>query len=252
MNETLETIHNLRSTRKFTDKEITKKDVEKILEATIRTANSGGRQVYSIIVVDDRELLDKHFYKANKALVFCVDYNRWMDCANHLNHSLVVGDIRGYLIGSVDAIMASQTAVIAAKSLGIESLFTSSLNRTELKDVYEELNLPEKYCFPLISLCLGYAEEEPIHLKGRVRKGVIHYKKYQKLTPDELEELISEYDDEKNHFSTQNKEELVKEGYKGYLDKYFSRWDGDFKKEEIIDCYDTLRKIGFFEYLNTL
>lgn len=252
MNETLETIHNLRSTRKFTDKEITKKDVEKILEATIRTANSGGRQVYSIIVVDDRELLDKHFYKANKALVFCVDYNRWMDCANHLNHSLVVGDIRGYLIGSVDAIMASQTAVIAAKSLGIESLFTSSLNRTELKDVYEELNLPEKYCFPLISLCLGYAEEEPIHLKGRVRKGVIHYKKYQKLTPDELDELISEYDDEKNHFSTQNKEELVKEGYKGYLDKYFSRWDGDFKKEEIIDCYDTLRKIGFFEYLNTL
>lgn len=252
MNETLETIHNLRSTRKFTDKEITKKDVEKILEATIRTANSGGRQVYSIIVVDDRELLDKHFYKANKALVFCVDYNRWIDCANHLNHSLVVGDIRGYLIGSVDAIMASQTAVIAAKSLGIESLFTSSLNRTELKDVYEELNLPEKYCFPLISLCLGYAEEEPIHLKGRVRKGVIHYKKYQRLTSDELDELISKYDDEKNHFSTQNKEELIKEGYKGYLDKYFSRWDGDFKKEEIIDCYDTLRKIGFFEYLNTL
>lgn len=252
MNETLETIHNLRSTRKFTDKEITKKDVEKILEATIRTANSGGRQVYSIIVVDDRELLDKHFYKANKAIVFCVDYNRWMDCANHMNHSLVVGDIRGYLIGSVDAIMASQTAVIAAKSLGIESLFTSSLNRTELKDVYEKLNLPEKYCFPLISLCLGYAKEEPTHMKGRVRKGVIHYKKYQRLTPEELDELISEYDDEKNHFSTQNKEELVKEGYKGYLDKYFSRWDGDFKKEEIIDCYDTLRKIGFFEYLNTL
>ncbi len=252
MNEILKTIHNLRSIREFTDKEITKEDVEKILEATIRTANSGGRQVYSVIVVDDRELLDEYFYKANKALVFCVDYNRWLDCANHLNHSLVVGDIRGYLLGSVDAIMASQTAVIAAKSLGIESLVTSSLNRTKLQNVFEKLNLPEKYCFPLISICLGYAKKEPSHLKGRVRNGVIHYKKYQRLTPEELDELIAEYDEEKNHFSTQNKEEIVKEGYKGYLDKYFSGWDGDFEKEEIIDCYETLRKIGFFNHLNTL
>lgn len=249
MNETLETIYSLRSIRKYTEKEISKEKIEEIIEATIRTANSGGRQVYSIIVIDDRELLDEFFYKANKALVFCVDYNRWMDCAKHLNHTIEVGDIRGYLLGSDDAIMAAQTAVIAAKSLGIDSLVTTSLLRVEQKRVFEMLNLPEKYCFPLISICLGYPEEEPSDLKGRVRKGVVHYNKYQRLSPDELDNLIAEYDEEENNFSSLTNEEIIQEGYRGYLDRYFSQWNGSFDEKEIKDCYNTLRKIGFFEML---
>ena len=66
MNETLRTIHNLRSIRNFSKKEISQEDLERVLEATLRTANYGGRQVYSIIVIEDRGLLEKYFYKANK------------------------------------------------------------------------------------------------------------------------------------------------------------------------------------------
>ncbi len=64
--------------------------------------------------MEDKELLDKYFYRANKALVFCVDYNRWIDCAEKLNHEITVGDIRGFLLGSEDAILAAQTTKIAA------------------------------------------------------------------------------------------------------------------------------------------
>lgn len=247
MNKTLETLHSMRSIRKFSDMEIEGKKLEEILEATLRTANSGGRQVYSVVVIDDRKLLDEYFYKANKALVFCVDFNRWIDCANHLNHSIQIGDIRGFFLGNIDAIMASQTAIIAAKSLGIDSLATSSLFRIELEKVYKILNLPDKHCFPLISICLGYAKEEPEHLKGRVRKGVIHYNKYQRLSSKEIEEVVDEYDKEENHFSSLTKEDLQKEGYKGFLDSYFSNWNGSFPEEQIIDCYKKLKKVGFFE-----
>lgn len=244
-NETLKTIHSLRSIRNFSKKEISKDDLERILEAALRTANSGGRQVYSIVVIEDAGLLERFFFKANRALVFCVDYNRWMDCAKRLNHTLTTGDIEGFLLGSEDAILAAQTATIAAKSLGIDSLLTSSLfDREDFKRVYKALNLPEKYCFPLLSLCLGYATEEPLHLKGRVRKGVIHHNRYQRLSPEEIDELIAEYDIEEKHFTTMTREEIAKEGYKGYLDRYFSRWKGDFPEERTKSFYATLKKAG--------
>jgi nitroreductase len=250
MNETLKTIHNLRSIRNFSEKEISQKDLERILGATLRTANSGGRQVYSIVVIDDKELLEKYFYKANKALVFCVDYNRWVDCAERLNHKITVGDIRGFLLGSEDAILAAQTATIAAKSLGIDSLLTSSLHREKMKKVYAMLNLPERYGFPLLSVCLGYPVEESPYLKGRVRKGVIHYNKYQRLSPEEIDEVIAEYDIEEKHFTTLTRKEITKEGFEHYLDLGFSRWKGDFPEAQIKDCYTTLKKVGFLKMVN--
>jgi nitroreductase len=246
MNETLKTIHNLRSIRNFSEKEISKEDLERILEAALRTGNSGGRQVYSMIVIEDRELLKKYFYKANKALVFCVDYNRWVDCAERLNHKITVGDIRGFLLGSEDAVLAAQTATIAAKSLGIDSLLTSSLHREKLEKVYEMLNLPEKHCFPLLSVCLGYPAKEPPYLRGRVRNGVIHYNKYQRLSLEEIDEVIAEYDNEEKHFTTMTREEIAKEGFEHYLDLSFSRWKGDFPEMQIRDCYATLKRVGFF------
>ena len=247
MTDTLVTINNLRSIRKFSKKNIDQEKLEKILEATLRTANSGGRQVYSIIVIDKKELLDEYFYKANKALVFCVDYNRWIDCAKNLDHTIQVGDIRGFFLGATDAIMASQTAIIAAKALGVDSLATSSVFRSKFEKVFSLLNLPDKYCFPLISICLGYPEDEPKHLKGRIRKGVIHYNKYQRLAESEVIEVIEEYNKEENHFSSMTLDEILKEGYKGFLDRYFSNWDGSFSEEEIEDCYKTLKEVGFFE-----
>ncbi|NHJ40828.1 MAG: hypothetical protein FK731_12425 [Asgard group archaeon] len=249
MNEVLQTIHNLRSIRKFSKKEITNEDMEKILEATIRTANSGNRQIYSVIVVEEEELLKDYFYGAKKALLFCIDYNRWFDCAKQLGYSSqVTGNIRGFILGSVDAAMAAQTATMAAKAIGIDSLVTSSPFRKELKQIYEQLNLPEKNCFPIIGVCLGYPDEDPKHLIGRVRKGVIHYGKYQRLTTEEIDEVINECDDPNNHFTTRTKEDYEKAGAKVYLDNYFKNWDGSFDEEEIKDCYETLKRTGFFTF----
>ncbi|NHJ48684.1 MAG: nitroreductase [Asgard group archaeon] len=249
MNETINTIQCLRSIRRFSDKEISRKDIDRILDATLRTANSGGRQIYSVVVVDDKEILKDYFYNGNKALLFCIDYNRWFDCAERLGYSPVVGDIRGFIMGAIDASMASQTATLAAKAIGIDSLVTTSTFRKNLKNIYELLNLPEKNCFPVIGICLGYPKEEPEHLKGRIRKGVIHYGKYQRLAPEEIDEVIKEYDDPDNHFSTRTKEDYEKLGTKGYVDNYFKNWDGSFKIEEVIDCYETLQKTGFLDIL---
>jgi nitroreductase len=59
-NETLITIHSLRSTHgDFSEKEISAEDVQTIVTAAVRAANASARQSYSIVVVEDRELMKK-------------------------------------------------------------------------------------------------------------------------------------------------------------------------------------------------
>ena len=155
-----------------------------------------------------------------------------------------------FVTGSTDTILAAQTAAIAAKSLGIDSMFTNGIHRGNMNRVYELLDLPEKYCFPLLSVCLGYPAKESPYLKGRVKNGVIHYNKYQRLSPEEIDEVIAEYDDEEKHFTTMTREQITREGFEHYLDLSFSRWKGNFPKEQIKDCYTTLKKVGFFKVVD--
>ncbi len=249
MNEMLKIINELRSVRKFKDKEISKEIMDAILESSIRAGNSGNRQVYSILVIRDPKLLKKYFYAANKALVFLVDFNRWVDLAKRLNFDIEssIDGLRGFTMSSMDVMLTAQNAALAAKSLGIESLFTTSLHRGDFDEVYEELNLPEKLCFPYLALALGYSDEPPEPRKGRVSKGVIHYDKYTPLSDEELDTQISEYDNPNNHLSFMTPEQVKKAGFKHALGYYFSRWSIPEPKEKTRAFYRRLEKSGFLK-----
>jgi nitroreductase len=217
MNEILKTIHSLRSIHKnFSSREIRDEDLKLILDACIRAANASNRQSYSIVVVEDGNVMKKLSHLAgSKALIFCVDFNRIMDTAECLGHHYSIDDVTPFISGSTDTILAAQTAAIAAKSLGIDSLFTNRIHEGDITRVYELLGLPEKYCFPLIMLILGYPKEEPDHKTGRVcGPGIVHYGKYHRATTDELETLALQYDDPE-------KQMAVRPSWK---DKSFKDW----------------------------
>ncbi|MFX1283488.1 MAG: nitroreductase family protein [Promethearchaeota archaeon] len=246
MNEALNTIQKLRSIRNFSEKEIIDTDLNIILDAAVRAATAGMQQSYSIVVVKDKEILKEFFYNANKALVFCVDHNRLVDTAKHINQVYLVDRLEAFVTGSTDTILAAQTAAIAAKSLGIDSLFTNSIHRTNFR-IYEMLNLPERYCFPLIALCLGYPSKKPKHKKGRLRNfGIIHYNKYQKLSTEELNKIIEEYDNEENYLTFVKWKEL---GFKHYLEWYFTEYftpvDTPETKAITESFYSTLKKVCY-------
>lgn len=246
MNETLNTIQRLRSIRNFSEKEISDSDLKTILDVAVRAATAGMQQSYSIIVVENKEILKELFYNANKALVFCVDHNRLVDTAKHLNQTYLVDRLEAFVTGSTDTLLAAQTAAIAAKSLEIDSLFTNSIHRTNFR-IYEILKLPERYCFPLIALCLGYRSKDPNHKKGRLRDvGIIHFNKYQKLSAEELDKIIEEYDNEANNLTFVRWKEM---GFKHYLDWYFTEYftPEDTPKTKTIteSFYTTLKKVHY-------
>jgi nitroreductase len=245
MNETLQTINSLRTIHgNFSQRDVSSEDLQTILNACMHAANASARQSYSIIVLEDRQIMAKLGYAGSKALVFCVDYNRIIDAAEYLGKTFHSREIVSFITGCVDTVLASQTAAIAAKSLGIDSMFTNCIHRVPLSDVYALLNLPSENCFPLIELVLGYPQAEPVNQKGRLSgKGIIHYGQYHRLNPQELSGITAEYDDKEKHLGMiENWNEM---GFSHYLEWFYEKWSGRTLDEKQSEFYSALMNAGF-------
>ena len=105
-----------------------------------------------------------------------------------------------FVTASINTSIAAQTATIAARSLGIYSLLTNGIHRGDMERQWKLLGLPEKSCFPIIALVLGYADRKPEYLMGRLDgKGIFHDTKYHTLTKEDLDEITQKYDDPNVH-----------------------------------------------------
>ena len=244
MNDTLKTIHSLRTIHgNFSDKKVSDNDLETILQASVHAATASARQSYSILVIRDKEKMRQlSEYIGDALLIFCVDFTRLIELAKHLNREFDVSDTIGFVTGSTDTIMAAQTACIAAKSLGIDSLFTQrGLHRRDIAKVFDILNLPEQYCFPLVALVLGYPRAEPEFQKGRLtEKSIIHWDTYHRLSASEKEALVAQYDNKNKHLGLiDNWAQL---GMKHYLDWFYSKWSQHVDTKNFVTA---LKKSGF-------
>lgn len=246
MNETIKTLSGLRTVHGgFSDRAITDDDMRAIVQASVRAANASARQSYSLVVLDDAATMRAVCgYSGSRAIVFCVDFSRIDAVARHMGYRETPEDLVQFITASVDVSLAAQTAVIAAKSLGIDSLVTNGAHRAKMDDVYALLGLPEKHCFPLITLVLGYPEREPDCLKGRLSStGVVHYGKYVPLSEADIGELIAAYDDDSRRLGLNP--DWRNQGFAHYLDWFYSKWNGPTEPAQLRDIADRLERSGF-------
>jgi hypothetical protein len=83
--------------------------------------------------------------------------------------------------------------------------------------------LPDRYCFPLIALVLGYAAKEPAYIKGRLSgPGVIHLGRYHRMSNKELNEIVRQYDDKSRHLGLV--EDWDQKSHAQYLDWLYKDW----------------------------
>lgn len=232
MNATLETIEKLRTIRRgnYSDKPVSDDDLDTILKSCVRAANASARQSYSIIVVAD-DIKQKLKWPGNKVLLFCVDFSRLKLLANRLNQPFDAEHILPFITGTADTSLAAQTAVITARSLGIDSMITNDVYTKDLEKTYELLDLPKEHCFPLLLVCLGYPKNEPDSRKGRLTgDGVIHHGKYKPLKDEQLDRMIALYDDPKSHMALIDA--WREKGYKHYLEWFFGKWTRQLETRE--------------------
>ncbi len=248
-NETLKTIHSLRTTHgNFTDKPVPDAAIHSILEASLRAANASNNQSYSIIVIRDRKMMrELCSYQGGALLLYCADYTRLKSSAESLGHTYDPGTIENFVTAVLNTTLAAQTAVIAARSLGIDSLLTNGIHRGDMGRVWKLLELPPTHCFPMIALVLGYATQEPAYRTGRLDgAGVIHEGKYHRLTKEEIDEITRKYDDKDLHLGLND---TWRANHKHYLDWYFGVWVGRSGRPgtEETQMLRRLRQCGFIE-----
>ncbi len=250
VNETIKTIRSLRTIHgNFINKDIPDSTIQLILQSSIRTANASNMQSYSIVVVKDRAKMKAVCtYQGSCMLLYCVDFNRLKASAEELEHPYFPDNITSFVTASVNTALAAQTAVIAARSLGVDSLLTNGIHRGDMERVWKLLELPRAQCFPLLALVLGYPTQEPAHQKGRLDgAGVIHYEMYHQLTKDELAEITRKYDDDRLHLGLN--ENWRAEGHKHYLDWLFRTWLGNSSKptDQETQMFRLLKRTGFVD-----
>jgi nitroreductase len=245
-NETLATIAKLRTIHgDFSDKLVSDQDIETILGASVRAANASAFQSYTIVVVRDPAMQRTVCgYRGSCLLLYLADFTRIIATGRRLGHEYDPGDMEAFVTASTNTILAAQTAVIAAKSLGIDSLLTNGVHRGDMERLWEKLGLPQKYCFPLIALVLGYAAKEPPYQKGRLSgAGVVHRGTFHNLTGEESDVIIRQYDDKSLHLGLV--EDWDQKGHKHYLDWLHKEWLGRNRKPGETQILARLKKAGF-------
>ncbi|NLD23766.1 MAG: nitroreductase, partial [Bacteroidales bacterium] len=166
MNKTIELLQNRKSIRSFSHDPITKEDKQLILSAAMRAPTAGNMMLYSIIDVTDQLLKEKlsetcdhqpFIAKASMVLIFCADYRRWMKkfrlsgCDRGAPAKPEEGNL---LLACSDALIAAQTAVIAAESLHIGSCYIGDILEQSETHI-ELLNLPE-YVMPITMVVFAH------------------------------------------------------------------------------------------------
>lgn len=189
MNQTIETILQHRSIRKFTAEPISESQRNTILDCAIAASSSSFIQCVSIIRVTEhnkRVLLAEYAggqeYVASAAefFVFCADYNRHQQ----IYPEAKLGFTEQTLIGAVDAALMAQNSLLAAESLGLGGVYIGGLRNNPDK-VSSLLSLP-KHVLPLFGLCLGHPAQSP-EIKPRLpRSLIVHENSYSPLDMDVL------------------------------------------------------------------
>ena len=209
MNETLRIIDERASLRRYDERPIETGAVEAILHSALRAPTAGNMMLYTILQVDDpgakRRLAETcgHPFIADAPLVllFLADLQRWVDffetndVATHCRATGTVYRTPGaekLLMACCDALIAAQSSVLAAESLGIGSCYIGDIMGHA--EVHRELFDLPPFAFPITLVCYGYPAEghRPQRADRFDRRFVHHVDRYRRFPADDLREMLSE------------------------------------------------------------
>jgi nitroreductase len=209
MNPVIETIMNRKSVRAYEDRPIPPEVKEMILTAAMRAPTAGNMMLYSIIEVGAQakkerlvETCDNQPFiaQAPLVLIFLADYQRWLDyfkyagVESHVlkpDEEMIMPQEGDLLLACCDALIAAQTAALAAESLGLGSCYIGDI--LENYEIHREMFDLPPFALPVAMLCIGYPTEEQRARKQTTRfpaEYIVYHDRYQRLTADDFERMF--------------------------------------------------------------
>ncbi|MGE0418152.1 MAG: NADPH-dependent oxidoreductase [Acetobacteraceae bacterium] len=187
-NEVVETILNHRSVRGFLPTALPDGMLELLVASAQSASTSSNLQVWSVVAVEDPERKSRLADLAGKQqfirdapllLVWLADLNR-LDSIAADRQTQVEGThyLEAFILGVVDAALAAQSAVIAAESMGLGTVYIGAM-RNLPEQVAAELNLPP-HVFAVFGMSVGYPDPtKETGIKPRLPQDVVlHREQY--------------------------------------------------------------------------
>ncbi|RKX27209.1 MAG: hypothetical protein DRP45_01590 [Candidatus Zixiibacteriota bacterium] len=213
---------NHRSVRKYSERPVDPEILDVILKAGTRAATGGNLQLYTMLVLDDKntlatldKALEVPFIERSNcpvAIIALADQyrvRRWLQA--HTDREVCNHRPYNFFMAIWDALIALQNSVVAAESLGLGTCYLGS--GVEL-DVQELFGAPE-YVFPAGLVCLGYPEVSPKLSKRLPLDAVVCHNRYHIPTDDDINRWYEERDRVWNTVPESRKTELSKQGIAG-------------------------------------
>ncbi|HJE38618.1 MAG: NADPH-dependent oxidoreductase [Candidatus Amulumruptor caecigallinarius] len=211
--------YDRRTHRAFSDREVTDKMLEDLLEAAAHAPTTGNMQLYSVIVTREAEarkaLAATHFSQpasvnAPVLLTFCADFNRFTAWCRQSAAAPGYDNLQGFTTAMLDAVIFAQqfNTVAEMNGLGCCYLGTTTYNAP---DIARLLELPQ-LVVPVVTLAVGYPAGE-VEDCGRLPvKCLIHRERYHEATPEEIVVIYAEKearDDSRRFVEENGKENLA-------------------------------------------
>lgn len=222
MNETIKLLTARRTYRDFQqDYQLSKQELQQILDAARQAPSWMNGQFYSIIVLKDEKIRKQlmawnpsnpHILASSVFLLFVGDLQRTKMVSETYQTSYAINEsIEPLIVATTDAALALENAVIAVASLGLGSVVVGSIRKYS-QEISELLELPD-YTIPLFGLSIGKPVVE-MRVKPRLPElAVVHYNKYHPYSY----QLIENYDQTMKLFGEARETKLWSQKFADYF-----------------------------------
>lgn len=211
MNQTIETILQRKSLRVYSEKAISEDEKALIIRCAMRAPTAGNMMLYSILEVADQTKKDRlvttcdhqpFIAKAPLVLIFLADMQRWYDYYEHCDvrelcrkngSEFDLPQEADLMLASCDALIAAQTAVLAAESMGIGSCYIGDI--MENYEIHRDMFNLSSLVFPVTMLCFGHYRENGQNPAAipRFPQEAIHFTdNYRRLGTEGLDAMFGE------------------------------------------------------------
>jgi FMN reductase [NAD(P)H] len=245
-----------RSVRIFKDQEIPDSTIEQLLDVANNAPSGGNIQPLSIILVRSLEGRKKlaelaggqpWVSQAPLSIIFCLDFYRvkkWAEmCQTDFRGE---GAVNHFLIAYADLMVAAQSVVILAESLGLGSVYIGSIQH-EMDETRNFFEIPE-YVLPMMVLSIGYPRSIPQNIPKLKKDVIVHHERYRK--PEEGEIRLA-FDDKYGAID-QNIENYLERAFVEALEadkletsKYVDRVKKEMKRLDIQNNAQFLFKVRY-------
>jgi nitroreductase len=173
MNETLKTIFERTSVRKFSDKAVEKEKIEIILKAAMAAPSACDARPWDFVAVTDEHVLHQLGQELPYAKMLLHGKLAIVVCGNLFK--ALKGFEQQFWIDDCSA--ASQNILLAAKSLGLGAVWTAVYpDDKRVETVRKILGLPQN-AVPLNVIPIGFPDKEPT-AKDKFASENVHYNKW--------------------------------------------------------------------------